>query len=375
MQREYQICKRCVMDTTDPDIEFDENGICNHCREYDEIVKEKILPISERKNELEKIINKIKAKGKGKKYNCISGISGGVDSSYMAYIAWKYNLRPLMVHVDNGWNSEESEENIKNIISKTGFYLLTYKLDWEEFKDLQRAYLKASVIDIEVLTDHAIAGYIYKVACKEGIHYLLSGGNFATELILPKSWCYTKTDAKNIKAIHKLFGRKKIKNFPFVSTLQHSWNNKITKSITYIRILNYIDYNKIKAKEILKKEFSWRDYGAKHFESIFTRFYQGYILPNKFGIDKRRAHLSSLICSEQINRKEALEELKKPPYSSQQLLEEDEKYILNKLRFTNEEFEKLMKEKPKSHLDYPNEKAIMRYILTVGRLIKPFIKY
>ena len=183
MQKGYQICARCVMDTSDPGIEFDENGVCNHCRAYDKIVREKMLSVSKRKAELENIISKIKEEGKGKKYDCIMGMSGGVDSSYVAYLANKFKLRPLAVHLDNGWNTEESEENIKNIISKTGFDLMTYKLDWEEFKDLQRAYLKASVIDIEVLTDHAIAGYIYKVACKEDIYYVLSGGNFATESI------------------------------------------------------------------------------------------------------------------------------------------------------------------------------------------------
>ncbi len=359
MQKEYQICTRCVMDTTDPDIEFDENGVCNHCRKYDDIIRKNMIPISKRKVELEKIISKIKEEGRGKKYDCVLGLSGGVDSSYVAYLANKFKLRPLVVHVDNGWNSEESEGNIRNIISKTRFDLMTYKLDWEEFKDLQRAYFKASVVDIEVLTDHAISGYIYKVACKEGIHYAINGGNFATESILPKSWVYIKTDVKNIKAIHKLFGKKKIETFPFVSTLQHLWNDKFTKKIRYINILDYINYNKIKAKEILKEELSWKDYGAKHFESIFTRFYQAYILPKKFGIDKRKAHLSSLICSGQITRKEAIDELKRDPYSSKKLLEVDKEYVLSNLGFSKAEFEKIMSEKPKSHLDYPNEKIFI----------------
>ena len=372
--KKYQICNRCIMDTTDPDIKFDENGVCNYCRKYDEIVKEKILPISERKNELEKIINKIKEEGKGKKYNCIMGLSGGVDSSYVAYLAYKYKLKPLAIHVDNGWNSEESEENIKNIINALGFDLYTYKVNWEEFKDLQRSYFKASVIDIEVLTDNVIVNYIYKHALEKDIKYQLTGYNRATESIMPKSWNYSKTDTRNIKAIQKKFGTKKIKNISFISTYQYLWNKIITKKVKEINILDYIDYNKSKAKDILKKELSWKDYGVKHFESIFTRFYQAYILPKKFGIDKRKAHLSNLICSGQITRKEALEELKKDSYPSQ-LLEKDKKYVLNKLGFSKDEFEKIMNEKPKSHLDYPNEKTIMRYILIVGRLMNPFIKY
>jgi len=371
--KKYQICTRCVMDTTDPDIEFDENGVCNHCRKYDEIVKEKILTISERKNELEKIINKIKEEGKGKKYNCIMGLSGGVDSSYVACLAYKYKLKPLAIHIDNGWNSEESEENIKNIINALGFDLCTYKVNWEEFKDLQRSYFKASVIDIEVLTDNVIVNYIYKHALEKDIKYQLTGCNAATESILPKSWSYAKFDVRNIKAIQKKFGTKQIKNTSFISTYQYLWNKIITKKVKEINILDYIDYNKSKAKDILKKKLSWKDYGAKHFESVFTRFYQAYILPKKFGIDKRKAHLSNLICSGQITRKEAIEELKKDPYPPQ-LIEKDKEYVLNKLGFSKDEFEKIMNEKPKSHLDYPNEKTIMKYIITIGKVIKPFLK-
>lgn len=191
---------------------------------------------------------------------------------------------------------------------------------------------------------------------------------------MPKSWNYSKTDTRNIKAIQKKFGTKKIKNISFISTYQRLWNNIITKKVKEINILDYIDYNKSKAQDIIKEELSWEDYGGKHYESIFTRFYQGYILPKKFGIDKRRAHLSNLICSGQITRKDALEELKKDPYPSQ-LFKKDKKYILSKLCFSKEEFEAIMKEKPKSHLDYPNEKTIMKYVTTIGRLIKPFVKY
>lgn len=374
MKRRYQICTRCVMDTTDPDIEFDENGICNHCKKYYKIAKKEMISVSDRNIELEKIINKIKEESKGKKYDCIMGLSGGVDSSYVAYLANKYKLRPLAVHLDNGWNSKIADKNIKNIVDILGLDFYRYQVDWEEFKDLQRSYFKASVVDIEVLTDNAIISFLNKVALEKGIKYQLIGCNSATESIMPKSWNYIKMDVRNIKAIQKEFGTKKIKNISFISILQYIWNKKIIKRVKEINILDYIDYNKSKAKNILKKEISWEDYGAKHFESVFTRFYQAYILPKKFGIDKRRAHFSNLICSGQITRKEALEELKKYPYSSKKLLEEDKEYVLNKLGFSKDEFEKIMSKKPKSHLDYPNEETMMKYLIAIGRLMKPFIK-
>ena len=375
MQKRYQICTRCVMDTTDPDIEFYENGVCNHCRKYYEVVKKEMIPLSDRNTELQKIINKVKEEGKDKKYDCIMGMSGGIDSSYVAYLAYKYKLKPLAVHLDNGWDSKESQENIKNIIGKLGFELYTYEANWEEFKDLQRSYLKSSVVDIEVLTDNALISFINNLTLKNNIKYQLNGMNIVTELIMPKSWNYIKTDAKNIRAIQKIFGTKKIDNISLINTIQYQWNTVVTKKIKGINILDYVDYNKLKAKDILKEELSWKDYGEKHYESIFTRFYQGYILPRKFGIDKRRAHLSNLICSGQITRKEAIDKLKENPYSSKKLLEEDKDYVLSRLGFSKDEFEKIMSEKPKSHLDYPNETATMRYVFTVGRLIKPFIKY
>ena len=375
MGKRYQMCTRCVMDTTDRDIEFDEKGVCNHCRKYDEIVKNKRIITPDRQIELEKKINEIIKAGRNKKYDCIMGVSGGVDSSYVAYLAYQYKLRPLAVHLDNGWDSKEAQENIRNIIGKLGFDLFTYEADWEEFKDLQRAYLKSSVGDIEVLTDNAMISFIHNIALKKNIKYQLWGMNVVTESIMPKSWYYNKKDTRNISAIQKKFGSKKIKNIIFISTFQYLWNTTITKKVEEINLLDYIDYNKLKVRDILEKEFSWKDYGKKHYESIFTRFFQGYILPKKFGIDKRRPHLSNLICSGQITRKEAIDELKKDPYSSKILLEEDKDFVLSRLGFSKDEFEKIMSEKPKSHLDYPNETAIMRYIYAVGRLIKPFIKY
>lgn len=357
------------MDTTDPDIEFDANGICNHCRRYYELASKNLFPGEEGERKLKEIVTKIKEDRKNKKYDCILGLSGGLDSSYVAYLAIKFGLRPLFVHLDNGWNSEISETNVEKIVEKTNFDIYRYEIDWEEFKDLQRSYIKASVVDIEVLTDHALAAFIYKFAAKRGIKFILSGGNFATESIMPKSWNYIKADAKNIKAIQKRFGTREIKSVPLLSILKRGYYKRIL-GIKTIKVLNYIEYNRSEAMKILEKEFDWKYYGKKHYESIFTRFYQGYILPGKFGIDKRRAHLSNLICSGQITRQEAIEEMKGEIYPAG-LLEKDKEFVLNKLGFSEEEFEKLMQEKPRSHLDFPNVVATLKFIKCIKKVLKP----
>jgi len=369
MSDNYIICKRCIMDTTDPQIEFDTNGICNHCRRYYEISSKNLFDTKEGEKKLKEIVNSIKEDGKNKKYECILGVSGGLDSSYVAYMAKKFGLRVLLVHVDNGWNSEISEKNIECILKKTNFDIYRYEIDWEEFRDLQRSYFKSSVVDIEVITDHAISAVIYRLSVKRRIKYILAGGNIATETIMPRSWNYIKGDARNIKAIHKRFGTRKLKSFPLLSILKRGYYKNIL-GIKTIKVLNYINYNRSEAMKILEKEFGWEYYGKKHHESIFTRFYQAYILPGKFGIDKRKAHLSNLICSGQTTRLEALEEMKReicPP----ELLEKDKKYVLNRLGFSEEEFEKFMNDKPKSHLDFPNAVAILKFAKFVKRIFKP----
>jgi hypothetical protein len=272
----------------------------------------------------------------------------GVDSSYLAYWAKKEGLRPLIVHFDNGWNSELATENIRNICDKLGFGLNTHVINWEEFKELQLAYLKAGVVDIEALTDHAIMATIYQIAAKYKIKYTINGFNYATEAIMPKGWVFDKTDWENIKDIYRKFGNAKpIKSFPHVSfyrKLYYHWFLKLES----IQVLNYIDYNKKDAKQIITKELAWRDYGGKHYESVFTKFYQAYILPVRFGIDKRIAHLSNLICSGQITRPEALEELKKPLYNADELRIEKE-YVLKKLGLQEVDFDRFMQEKARRH--------------------------
>ncbi len=372
MKRPSQICTRCIMDTTDNEIEFDEKGVCNHCRQYDRLAKQYLFTGNDGEKELQKIFAKIKEKGKGKEYDCIIGLSGGVDSTYTAYIAKKYGLRLLAVHFDNGWNSELSVKNIENIVKKLGLDLQTYVIDWEEFKDLQLSFFKAGVLDIELLTDHAIIAAMYRLTDEMGIKYILSGHNIATEAILPRSWAHLKTDLINIKSIQKRYGKTKIRNFPTADTFKLNLWYKYVKGIKLIMVLNYINYIKKDAMSIIENELEWKYYGGKHHESIFTRFYQAYILPNKFGIDKRKAHLSSLICSGQITREEALEEMKKELYNPE-LLASDKEFVLKKLGFSEDEFERYMKEAPKSHLDYPSEESLFNILRSVKRIINKAI--
>lgn len=332
------------MDTSDPDITFDEQGISNHYYEYQSLASRLLLPPEEREKELAKILDSIKTSGKGSEYDCVLGLSGGVDSSYMAYLAVSWGLRPLVIHFDNGWNSELAVGNIESIVKKLNLELETFVIDWEEFKDIQIAFLKASVPNVEVPTDHAIKASLFKIASERGIKFVLSGSNVVTEGILPKAWGHQADDLRSLRAIHKRFGKKRLANFPQLGILKYAYYY-YGKGIRTVRLLNYIDYNKKKAVETLEKELGWRNYGGKHYESVFTQFFQAYYLPTKFNIDKRRAHLSTLICSGQITRDEALEELRKPLYTPD-LLEEHRTYVLKKLGFSAAEWEAIMRTPP-----------------------------
>lgn len=354
--RSYQQCTVSVMDTiADPAIRFDEQGISNYYYEYQEAEKKYVFKGEAGETELKRIISAIKEAGKGKKYDCITGVSGGVDSTYLALMAKKFGLRPLIVHFDNGWNSELAVKNIENIIGKLGFDLYTLVVDWAEFKDIQLAYLKASVVDIEAITDHAILGTLYKLAAENGIKYILSGSNIVTEHVLPSNWIWNKGDAKNIKSIHARYGKVPLKSYPFFSSRDFLYYKKV-KGIESISLLNFMPYNKTEVKKTIIDELEWRDYGGKHYESVFTRFYQGYILPVKFGIDKRKAHLSTLIFSGQITKEEALEELKLPIYDPMQL-QTDLDFVLKKFNLSMEEFEALMNLKRHEHRDFDYEKG------------------
>lgn len=368
MKREYRICSKCILDTTDPDIKFDENGVCNHCIEYEEIAQRRVFQGVEATKKLEELVKEIKQKGSDQKYDCLIGLSGGIDSTYVAYLTKEFGLRPLAIHLDNNWNAEIAEENITNIVNNLQLDLETYAVNWEEFKDLHTAFLKASVVDIEVVTDHGLAALMYKVADEKGIKYILSGSNVVTEAVMPKSWSHHKNDLMNLKAIHRQFGTIRLKEFPTLGILRKVYFQHI-KGIRAIPILNYVHYVKEDAKELIARELGWKDYGAKHYESVFTRFYQAYILPKKFNIDKRKAHLSNLICSGQMTRQAALKEIEHGPYPDEEMLKKDKDRFLKQLGLTNEEFEKIMSLPVRSHYDYRSSVKILSFLKHVNKII------
>ncbi len=355
--KNYQICTRCIMDTTDPQIKFGKNGICNHCRGYYERARKDLHYDETGKTELKRLVNEIKENGKNNKYDCLIGVSGGTDSTFLLYMLKKLDLRPIAVHLDNGWDQELSVKNIEMVVKKLNIDLYTYVLEWEEFKDLQLSFLKSSIANAEIPTDHAIISSLYKKAAEENIKYIISGGNIVTEAIMPDSWMYDAKDWKIIKSIHQKFGKFILKTFPHLTLFDYFYYTFIRK-IKYIPLLNYIKYSKKEATQVLEKELGWKNYGLKHYESIYTRFFQGYILPKKFNIDKRKAHLSTLICSGQIKREGALEEMKNDPYPSEIMMKEDKEYIIKKLGINQEDFEEIMRGPIKTYKDYPNDSYI-----------------
>lgn len=348
-------CIRCVMDTSDPTISFDAAGVCNHCLTAERLLP-KVQPSADRsRQQLEALASRIRRAGKGREYDCVIGLSGGVDSSYTAHLAHRLRLRPLAVHFDNGWDSELAVENIQRIVEACGFDLMTYVIDWREFRDLQRAFLKASVIDIELLTDHAIFAATLGIARQHTIRYVLSGTNVATEHGVPGAWTWPKQDWTNIRAIHAVYGTVPLRSFPHLTTAQWALIRLLRRSIRVVRPLNLIRYRRDVAVEALTREFGWRDYGGKHHESLFTKFYQGYILPTKFGVDKRRAHLSDRIRNGEITRSDALEAIDHPPYAPEELAA-DRTYVIKKLGFSEAEFEAIMKAPPRSHAQFASDR-------------------
>lgn len=362
------ICTRCIMDTSDPDINFDADGVCNHCHRYDQELPKRVFHGQEGVVRLKQLVEKIKASSKHAEYDCIIGVSGGVDSTYVAYLTKQLGLRPLAVHFDNGWNSELAVSNIEKTLDKLGIDLHTYVMNWPVFKNLQLSFLKASTPDGEIPTDHAINALLFQEASKRKIKYIISGMNFATESMSVPTWSYGHSDLKYIKAVHKLFGTSDLKTFPHFNFIDlFKWN--VLQRIQVVSVLNYIEYNKEQAMDILKNELGWVYYGGKHYESVYTRFYQGYILPEKFGIDKRRGHLSDLIRSGQITRGQAIDEINKQGYP-EQLLRQDKEFVLKKLSLTDEAFEAIMKLPRKLFTDYPNRYADIQKIKSVVNFLR-----
>ncbi|HRO41231.1 MAG TPA: N-acetyl sugar amidotransferase [Flavipsychrobacter sp.] len=367
----YRQCILTVMDNiADPDIRFDEKGVSSYVHDFYTHYEKNIPPNASEL--LPQIIEKIKKDGKGKPYDCLTGISGGVDSSYLIYKAKEWGLRPLIVHFDNGWNSEIAVRNINNIISKTGFELFTLVVNWEEFKDIQLSYIKAGVVDLEVPTDHAIYATWFKLSKKFKINYVLNGNNYITESIMPNSWIYNKADSVNLMNIHKQFGTKELKTYPLYKPMQQLLYKNIL-NIEVIKPLNLIDYNKATAKMTLINEFGWADYGGKHYESLYTKFYQAYILPEKFKIDKRKAHLSNLILAKQITKGDALKELETQLYAPLELAA-DKKYFLKKLGITGDFWDDYLKKSRVEHLVYGRQEFLSE-MYPIIKLLRPIYKF
>lgn len=344
------------MDTSDPEIGFDIKGECSNCAGYDIKAKNEQHFGAQGEQELAGIIKKIKSAGKNSKYDCVIGISGGVDSTYVAYKVREFGLRPLAVHLDNGWNSELAVSNIEKTLKTLGIDLYTHVIDWEEFKDLQLAFFKASIPNLEIPTDHAIIASLYAAASKYGIRYILTGGNVATEGIMPKSWIYDSRDYRLINGIHRRFGSMKLSTYPHASLAKFFYYSFV-RGIRVVRPLNYLLYNKQQAIRILEEKLGWRSYQNKHFESIITRFFQGYILPKKFGFDKRRAHYSTLICSGQMTRDEALGKMGQNDYPDDQI-SADMEFFCKKLELSQSQFNEIMGSTIKNYSDYPSNSFI-----------------
>lgn len=368
-ERPYQICSHCVMDTSDMDIAFDATGRCNHCRDFEKTLSQPRYSKDDAQAKLNDLISQIKAKGKGKKYDCLIGISGGVDSCYTAYLCHQWGLRPLLMHMDNGWNSDIAVKNVKKIVDKLGLDYVSYVLDWREFREIQLGFLKSSLVDLELPTDLAIPASLYKTAAKIGIQYIVSGGNYSGEGILPLTWGYhVLKDEKLYRHIVRNYANVKIKKVPVVG-LKGEIYYKFVKGIKTVYPLNLIDYNKDEAREFLKTEFDWQDYGGKHHESKITGFWQSYVMPTKYNMDYRRATYSSQIVSGQLSREEALERLNALPYNSEKI-EQDKEYIAKKYGITIEELAQYLALSPKTYKNFPNDKKKIEWFYAMYKKLK-----
>lgn len=365
-----QRCSRCVMDdASDSTIRFDAEGRCNYCTEQLERMKEIYFPNQEGKIKLEKLIADIKASGKGKKYDCVMGISGGLDSSYLAYLGYKWGLRVLAIHINDGYDTEISKQNIEKLIKKTGFEYKTVTPDEEQFNELTKAYMYAGVPDLAVPQDNILFAFLYDCIKHYQIKYFLSGSNFALESILQNGNVHDAYDVENIKDIHRKFGNKPIDKLKFISSFKKMLY-KMVYGIQTVKPLNYVDYNRDRAFEELKDFCGFEYYGSKHLENILTAFVQLYWFPKKFGVDKRTSHLSSMIISGQMTRDEALEILSQPMYD-ETLMNSYIDYIKKKMNISDAEFNNIMSSPTHQHTEYKciRDNLLYRILYTVGKKI------
>ena len=352
---EYRICTNCVMDTSDSRISFDEDGVCDHCLDFKENVEPNWHTGKRGKRNLEAIVQKIKHDGRNRDFDCLLGLSGGVDSSYMLHVAVKeFGLRPLVFHVDGGWNSELAVHNINVMIDQLNLDLFTEVINWEEMKDFQLAFFKSGDPHIDIPQDHAFVATLYNFAEQYKIKYILNGGNISTECVRnPMEWLYYGTDMAQIKDIRKRYGTNKMKTYPFSSVIKHKIYLRYIKGVQVVKLLNYRPYIKSNALELLEKEYGWKPYPQKHFESRFTKFYEGYWLPERFGFDTRRVQYSSLILTGQMTRSEAMERLSRPAYNPE-TIEDEFNFIATKLEINPDELKEYFSLPKKFYWDYNN---------------------
>ena len=366
------ICKNCVMDTTDPSISFDESGVCSYCRSYEVDVRRRFGDKARNEIELQKILTNIKLSHNKSKFDCIIGLSGGVDSSYLALKCYDWGLNPLVVHVDAGWNTAAAVANINAIINYTGFQLYTKVIDWDEMRRLQVAYMRAGVPHQDVPQDHIFAATLYHFAIENNIKIMLSGGNLTTEYVLPSSWQWSAVDAINLHDIFRQFGKGKLKNYKTISVWQYYLTYPFLYKFRTFRPLNYIDYNKITAEQELVERIGYKTYQRKHGESLFTKFFQNYYLPERYGFDKRIAHYSSMILSGFMTRDRAMQLLKEPLYDNVELIA-DKKFVADKLDIPYDEFEQLLTLPNRTHSTFRNWKAIHRKLKKIQLFVEKII--
>ncbi|WP_206214761.1 MULTISPECIES: N-acetyl sugar amidotransferase [unclassified Adlercreutzia] len=368
MTREYQRCTRCVMDTTDSRIEFDENGVCDHCRNFDQNIKPYWKPNENRLDELKAIAEEIRASRKGD-YDCVLGLSGGADSSYLAYVAKEImGLSPLVIVVDTGWNLNVAVENIERIVKGLDLDMYTEVINWKEMADLQLSFFKASISSCDYPQDHTIFATLYNYAVKHGIKYVLTGSNNSTEFIRPPvEWLYMN-DVTMAKDIHRRFGKIPLKTYPTCSMLRYKILYRYVYGMRRVYPLDYVVYDKAEAMELLHERFGWEKYENKHYENVFTRFFEGYYLPHKFGFDTRKNVCSNQILAGTMTREEALELLSRPPYDPDQM-ELDKQYVAKKLGVTAEEFDGIIEQPSKTPADYRNQMWVIRLGVTVSKLL------
>ena len=359
MPRPYQICTRCVMDTSDSRITFDEQGVCDHCNGFEVNVRPKWHPDERGRTQVARTVEAIRRSGEDKQFDSILGLSGGLDSSYMLHLVVKeFGLRPLVFHVDGGWNSDIAVSNIENMVNKLGLDLYTEVINWEEMRDFQLAFFKAGVPHIDLPQDHAFIATLYHFANRHGIKYILNGGNISTECVRnPKEWLYYGTDMAQIRDIRRRFGTREMKTYPFSSVFFHKFYLRYLKGVKVFKPLDLLPYTKQMAVDTLTREYGWKAYPQKHFESRFTKFYEGYWLPTRFGYDTRRVQFSSLILTGHMTRNVALEKLEGLPYDPA-TIDNDFEYIASKLRIPVEELRHYHEMPNKTYKDYANQEWI-----------------